>query len=197
MGPPLDGVELRIGADDEVMVRGPNLFLGYENDPEATAEMLDSEGFLHTGDVGRLTDDGRLVIVDRLRDVIITAGGRSITPRPIEEQLTAAPLIGGAMVLGEGRAYLSALISLDGGEASSLVGEQGSQEAGLWENPTVQTAVEQVVAIVNRSLSGPEQIHRFAILPFGFPDEALTPSMKLKRRVVESTFSDTIEGLYA
>ena len=101
------------------------------------------------------------------------------------------------MVLGEGRAYLAALISLNSREASNLVGEGRTDEQGLWEHPKVHQHVERAVAVVNRSLSDPEQIHRFAILPFGFPDEALTPSMKLKRRVVESTFSELIESLYA
>ncbi len=197
VGEPLEGVELRLGEDEEVLVRGPNVFTGYEAEPALSAAVFDEEGFFHTGDVGHLTEDGRLVIIDRLNDVIITAGGRSIAPRPIESKLTSDPLISGVMVLGEGRAYLAALISLDSREASNLVGEERADEQGLWEHPKVHQHVERAVAVVNRSLSDPEQIHRFAILPFGFPDEALTPSMKLKRRVVESTFSELIESLYA
>lgn len=197
VGEPLEGVELRLGEHDEVLVRGPNVFMGYEAEPGPEAAVFDEEGFLHTGDVGQLTEDGRLVIIDRLNDVIITAGGRSIAPRPIESRLTSDPLISGTMVVGEGRPYLTALISLNGPEASSLVSDERHLEQGLWEHPTVHQHVERAVGVVNRSLSGPEQIHGFAILPFGFPDEALTSSMKLKRRVVEATFSELIESLYA
>ncbi len=197
VGAPLEGVELQLGEDGEVLVRGPNVFIGYQAEPVLNAAVFDEDGFFHTGDVGHLTEDGRLVIIDRLNDVIITAGGRSIAPGPIESKFTSDPLISGMMVLGEGRAYLAALISLDSREASNLVGEERDDEQGLWEHPKVHRHVERAVAVVNRSLSDAEQIRRFAILPFGFPDEALTPSMKLKRRVVESTFSELIESLYA
>lgn len=197
VGQPLEGVELRLGDHDEVLVRGPNLFLGYEAEPALSAAAFDDEGFLHTGDVGRLSEDGHLEIIDRLNDVIITAGGRSVSPRPIESKVTSDPVISGMMVLGEGRAYLAALISIDSREASNLVGEERDDEQGLWEHPKVLHHVEQAIAVVNRSLPDPEKIHHFAILPFGFPDEALTPSMKLKRRVVQASFSDLIESLYA
>ena len=196
VGEPLEGVEIRLGDDGEILVRGPNVFVGYESDPAANAEVFDEEGFLHTGDVGQLTERGRLVIIDRLKDVIITAGGRKIAPRPIEQRATADPLISGMMVLGEGRPYLTALISIEGREAKRLVEGELEEDQGLWEHPRVREHVERVVTAVNRSLSDPEQVHRFAILPFGFPDEALTPTLKLKRRVVESTFADVIEGLY-
>jgi long-chain acyl-CoA synthetase len=196
VGAPLDGVEIRLGMDGEVLVRGPNLFVGYEAEPQRSAEVIDRDGFFHTGDVGRLADGGRLEIIDRLKDVIITAGGRKVAPWAIEERLRADPLIAGAMVLGEGRPYLIALISLDGDQAAALVGGH-DEETGLWEHPTVQAKVARAVAVLNRSRSAPEQVHRFAIVPFGFPDEALTPTLKLKRRVVEETFAATIEGLYA
>ena len=197
VGEPLEGVELRLGIDGEVLVRGPNVFVGYEAEPTSDNEVLDEDGFLHTGDVGRLTEGGRLEIIDRLKDVIITAGGRKTAPRLIEEQLWVDPLISGTMVLGEGRPYLTALISIEGREAARLVGGQRDEEEGLWEHPKVHQRVARAIAVVNRSLSDPEQIHRFAILPFGFPDEALTPTLKLKRRVVEATFADLIESLYA
>jgi long-chain acyl-CoA synthetase len=101
------------------------------------------------------------------------------------------------MVLGEGRPYLIALISLDGKQAATLVGAHPDEDTGLWEHPRVQQLVARTVAVVNRSLPEPDQVQNFAILPFGFPDEALTPTLKLKRQVVESTFAGLIEGLYA
>ncbi len=192
VGEPLDGVEVRLGIDGEVLVRGPNVFAGYEAEPAP----IDEDGFFHTGDVGRLAEGGRLEIIDRLKDVIITAGGRKVAPRPIEEKLGADPLISGAMVLGEGRPYLTALISIDGREAARLVGGQRHDEEGLWEHQKVHQRVARTVTALNRSLPDPEQVHQFAILPFGFPDEALTPTLKLKRRVVEDTFAGVIEGLY-
>ncbi|HEY6629061.1 MAG TPA: long-chain fatty acid--CoA ligase [Acidimicrobiia bacterium] len=197
VGAPLDGVEIKLGMDGEVLVRGPNVFSGYEGDPDLTAEAIDEDGFFHTGDVGRLTGDHRLEIIDRLKDVIITAGGRKVAPRAIEDRLRADPLISGAMVFGEGRSYLTALISLDGQTASDIVETNPDNETGLWEHPKVHQRVDRAVGTVNRSLSESEQVHGFAILPFGFPDEALTPTLKLKRRVVEETFADLIEGMYA
>jgi long-chain acyl-CoA synthetase len=196
VGAPLDGVEIQLSIDGEVLVRGPNVFLGYEGGA-VEVEAFDQDGFFHTGDIGRLAEDGRLQIIDRLKDVIITAGGRKVAPRSIEDQLRSEPLIAGAMVLGEGRPFLVALISLDGPVAAHFVPATAAMESGLWEHAKVRQRVERAVAAINRSLPPSDQIHRFAILPFGFPDEALTPTLKLKRRVVEETFADEIERLYA
>lgn len=197
VGAPLDGVELRLGIDGEILVRGDNVFVGYEGEPERTAQVIDDDGFFHTGDVGRLAENGRLEIVDRLKDIIITAGGRKVSPLRIEEKLRADPVIAGAMLFGEGRPYLIALISINGDTALRLAGNRQIEGVGLWEHPKVHQRVARTVAGVNRSLPEPEQIHRFSLLPFGFPDEALTPTLKLKRRVVEATFADLIESLYA
>jgi len=197
VGAPLDGVDVRLGIDGEVLVRGPNVFVGYEGAPEETTRAFDADGFFHTGDIGRLADGSRLQIIDRIKDLIITAGGRNVAPRPIEEKLRSEPLVASAMVFGEGRPYLIALISLDPAAALGLVGPSNGAEEGLWKHPKVRQRLDRSVAAVNRSLPQSDQIYRFAILPFGFPDEALTPTLKLKRRVVEQTFADTIEELYA
>ncbi len=196
VGAPIDGVEIRLGIDGEVLVRGPNVFVGYEGEAAQSVEVIDGDGFLHTGDVGRLATGGRLEIIDRVKDLIITAGGRKVAPRAIEQKLRADPLIAGTMVLGEGRPYLVALISIDGHIAQDLVGTNDEGDAGLWEHHKVQQRVARTVASVNRSLSEAEQLHRHLILPFGFPDEALTPTLKLKRRVVEETFARQIDALY-
>jgi long-chain acyl-CoA synthetase len=197
VGAPLHAVEIRIGADGEVLVRGPNVFQGYENAPDLTAAAFDSDGFLRTGDVGRLLDGGRLAITDRLKDVIVTMGGRKVAPSPIEAKLTQDRIIAGAIVVGEGRSHLSALISIDGTEAALIAGTSTDDQRGLWEHPMVRDRVARTVAAVNRSLPESEQLHRFAIVPFGFPDHVLTPSFKLKRRLVEETFRHTIDELYA
>ena len=197
VGAPIDGVEIRLGMDGEILVRGPNVFIGYEAEAERTASAFDADGFFRTGDVGRLASDGRLEIVDRVKDVIITSGGRKVAPRAIEEKLRADPLIAGAIVLGEGRSKLTALISIDGVEALRIVDSTATTEAGVWEHPKIRQRIERTVTSVNRSLPEPEQVQRFAIVPFGFPDEALTPTLKLKRRVIETTFAEMIEELYA
>ena len=197
VGHPIDGVEIRLGMDGEVLVRGPNVFIGYEAEVERTALAFDPDGFLHTGDVGRLASGGRLEIVDRIKDLIITAGGRKISPRAIEEKLLADPLIAGAVVVGEGRPYITALISIDGVEAARLVEGTETPETGIWEHPKIRQRVTRTMGSVNRSLPEPEQVRKFGIVPFGFPDEALTPTYKLKRRVIEQTFSGMIDGLYA
>jgi long-chain acyl-CoA synthetase len=195
VGAPLRGVEIRLGIDGEVLVRGPNLFSGYEGEPELTAAAVDDDGFLHTGDIGHLVEGGRLAITDRMNDVIVTAGGRKVAPSTIEAMLTSDRVISGAMVVGDGRSHLNVLISLNGTEASRLAGPAEAQGV-LWEHPKVRARVARTVAAVNRSLSDAEQLHDFAILPFGFPDEVMTPSFKLKRRLVEETFRETIESLY-
>jgi long-chain acyl-CoA synthetase len=195
VGAPIDGVEIRLGMDGEVLVRGPNVFIGYEAEAERTAAVFDRDGFFRTGDVGRLAADGRLAIVDRVKDVIITAGGRKVAPRAIEEKLRADPLIAGAIILGEGRSRLAALISIDGVEARRIVDLTGATD--IWEHPKIRQRIDRTVTSVNRSLPEPEHVFRFAIVPFGFPDEALTPTHKVKRRVIEATFADMIEELYA
>jgi long-subunit acyl-CoA synthetase (AMP-forming) len=196
VGAPLREVEIRLGIDGEVLVRGPNVFQGYEGDPDLTASAIDVDGFLHTGDVGRLVSEGRLAITDRLKDMIVTIGGRKVAPSAIEAKLTNDRIVAGAMVVGEGRSHLNVLISLDGAEASRVAGSTESS-SGLWEHPKVRDRVARTVAAVNRALPDAEQLHDFAILPFGFPDEVMTPSFKLKRRLVEDTFRETIEDLYA
>lgn len=196
VGPPIEGVEIRLGMDGEILVRGPNVFIGYEAEAERTAAAFDRDGFLHTGDVGRLASDGRLEIVDRIKDVIITSGGRKISPRAIEEKLLADPLIAGAMIVGEGRPHIAVLISIDGDEAARLVEGSAVSETGIWEHPKIRQRITRTLGSVNRSLPDSEQLRSFGIVPFGFPDEALTPTLKLKRRVIEATFSDMIEGFY-
>ncbi|MGH8958317.1 MAG: AMP-binding protein, partial [Acidimicrobiia bacterium] len=195
VGAPLRGVEVRLGIDGEVLVRGPNVFQGYESAPDLTEGAIDSDGFLHTGDIGHLVSGGRLAITDRMNDVIVTTGGRKVAPSTIEAKLTNDRVISGAMVVGDGRSHLNVLISLNGAEASRVAGS-AEGAGGLWEHPKVREQVARTVAAVNRSLSDAEQLHDFAILPFGFPDEVMTPSFKLKRRLVEDTFRETIEMLY-
>ena len=181
VGVPLQGVEIRLDDDGEILIRGDNVFAGYYREPEATAAVLGDDGWFRTGDIGAWTGDDRLRIVDRKKDLIITSAGKNIGPQEIEKRLKADPLIGEAMIVGDRRPYLVALLSLDPDEV-------GDADA--------EGHVASLIDEVNRGFSRPEQIKRWHIAPEGFPPEALTPTLKLKRRVVLEAFADRIEDMY-
>jgi long-chain acyl-CoA synthetase len=188
VGLPLEGVECRIAGDGEVLLRGQNVFAGYHSDGRATREVLTDDGWLRTGDVGSMDGDGFLTITDRKKELIITAGGKNVSPQNIENALRASRVVSQALVVGDRRPYVVALIVPDPGEAQRT---GGSDE--------LQLAVERAVAEVNGHLGRFEQIRRFAILDREFSQEAgeVTPTLKLRRRVCEEHFADQIEALYA
>ncbi|MGH9053790.1 MAG: AMP-dependent synthetase/ligase [Acidimicrobiia bacterium] len=199
VGRPLEGLDIRVDEDGEILVRGPNVFQGYYEEPDQTREALDEEGWLRTGDVGEFVPGGRLKIVDRKKDIIITSGGKNIAPSEVERALKADGLVGEAMVIGDARPYLVALIALDADEAKAFLhrkGEQVADDEALAGNPLIEEHVGEVVDDVNQRLSRVENVRKWAIVPGGFPTEAVTPTMKLKRRVVFERFADMIEGLY-
>ncbi|WP_354698022.1 Long-chain-fatty-acid--CoA ligase FadD15 [Paraconexibacter sp. AEG42_29] len=180
--------ELRISADGEILVRGPHVMPGYRDDPERTAEALDADGWLHTGDIGTIDSDGYVTIVDRKKELIINAAGKNMSPANIEGQLkTASPLIGQACVVGDGRPYNVALLVLD---AETAAGHDAAAIPGL---------VADAVARANEQLSRVEQIKRYALLDSEWlPDgDELTPTMKLKRRAIHEKHAAAIEELYA
>jgi long-chain acyl-CoA synthetase len=183
VGPAIPGIEVRTAEDGEVLVRGPNVFAGYYKDDEATHEVLDDEGWLHTGDIGHI-DDGFLTITDRKKDIIVTAGGKNIAPQNIENELKASKYVSQALMIGDRRPYLVALITLD--EAAKGL----SDPQGL---------IQEVVDEVNADKASFEQVKRFAILDRDFSAEhdEVTPTLKLKRKVVAEHFADEIEALYA
>jgi long-chain acyl-CoA synthetase len=202
VGPPIPGQEMKFLDDGEVCLRGGNVFSGYLKDPDRTAEALDEEGWLHTGDVGELDEAGYLKIVDRKKELIITAGGKNISPANLEAAIKAYPVIGQACTIGDGRAYMSALIVLDPDVAPSWARSRGidfSSLADLAAHPDVRVEVERCVADANSRFSQVEQIKKFSILPTEWlPDsEELTPTMKLKRRGVLAKYAEEIEKLYA
>ena len=182
VGKALPGVELRLAADGEILIRSNTVFAGYYNDPAATAEALDDEGFVHTGDVGHLDDDGFLVITDRKKDIIVTAGGKNVSPQNLENELKAQPVISQALVVGDRRPYIAALITVDP-EAQGDVGE----------------AVKRAVDAVNDGRSRFEQIKRFRVLPRDFTIEhgELTPTLKLRRKIALEHFAEDLAQLYA
>jgi long-chain acyl-CoA synthetase len=183
VGPALPGVELRVADDGEVLIKSDTVFGGYFKDEEATREILSEDGWLRSGDVGHIDEDGFLTITDRLKDILVTAGGKNVAPQNLESALKTHAVISQALVLGDRRPYIAALITL----SENL------------DPSTAEPAVQRAVDEVNSDLSRFEQIKRFTILPrdFTLEDGELTPTMKLKRRVCQEHFAVEIEALYS
>ena len=201
VGQPLPGSEIRIAPDGEIEVRSDTVFQGYYKDPEATAAVLTPDGWLHTGDIGRLDADGFLHITDRKKDILVTAGGKNVAPQNIENELKTSKYVSQALVVGDARPYVSALITLDPAEIERWAAEQGIEgdAAALVHDERVRALLQSVVDSVNRDRSRFEQVKRFAILPRDFTMEAgeITPTLKLRRRAVQEHFADEIDTLYA
>jgi long-chain acyl-CoA synthetase len=202
VGRALPGVEVRIADDGEILTRGPLNTPGYLNLPERTAELIDADGWLHTGDIGSLDDDGFLSVVDRKKELIITSGGENISPVSIESLLVAHPLIGQALGFGDRRPYVVALLTLDGDMAPAWArahGVDASSLAELAESPVVLEAVGEAVEAANRRLARVQQVKKWRVLPVEWTAESeeLTPTLKLKRRVVHAKYADVIDSLYA
>jgi len=196
------GVEMKIGEDGEVLLRGGNVMKGYYKDAEKTAETIDADGWLHTGDVGTIDEDGYLRIIDRKKELIITAGGKNISPANLEALLKQHPLVGQAAVIGDRRPYVSALIVLDQEVApvwARKAGIEFTSTADLAANPAVHAEINKAVEDTNRHVSNVEGIKRFTILPADWTPETeeLTPTLKLKRRVINQKYADAIEEMYS
>ncbi len=203
VGPPTPGIEIKLEADGEVMVRGDSIMAGYRNMPDKTAETINSEGWLATGDIGELDADGYLKIVDRKKELIINAAGKNMSPAGIEAHLkSASPLIGQAVAIGDQRPFNVALITLDPEYAPVWAEQQGIEDASLEalaDNPQVIAAVEGAIEAANAKMSRVEQIKKFRILPSDWEPggDELTPTMKLKRKPISEKYSEEIEALYA
>jgi long-chain acyl-CoA synthetase len=201
VGRAIPGCEVTLADDGEVICRGGNVFRGYLNDPVKTAEALDADGWLHSGDIGEFDADGYLKIVDRKKELIITAGGKNISPANLEASLKSFPLIGQACVIGDGRPFVSALLVLDPEVAPAWAkqhGLDGASLAELAEHPEMRAEIERSVAEANKRFSNVEQVKKFTLLGEEWlPDsEELTPTMKLKRRGIHTKYADVIEALY-
>ena len=196
VGPPLPGVEVKLGDDGEILVRGANVFLGYYKDPQATAEAL-KDGWLCSGDLGALDQDGFLTITGRKKEIIITAGGKNITPKNIEAALKQSSIISEAVVIGDRRRYLTALVTLDEAAARKLAPEIADVDE-LARAAQIRSAIQHQVDEVNQSLARVEQIKKFAILPrpFGIATGELTPTMKVKRKTISQMYEREIEAMY-
>jgi long-chain acyl-CoA synthetase len=200
VGEPLPGIEVALADDGEILTRGPHVFKGYYKDPALTAQTIDADGWLHTGDVGAW-EDGRLKILDRKKDIIITTGGKNITPAYIENKLKFSPYIQDAVVVGDARRYLVALILIEEDTVTKFAQDHRvpfTTFQDLTQNPDIVRLIESEVDKVNRTLSQVESIKKVALLPRRFYEEEgdVTPTKKVKRRALERRYAELIERLY-
>ncbi len=199
VGAALPGVQVKIADDGEILVKGPNVFMGYFKEPQATAETL-IDGWLHSGDLGAFDRDGFLTITGRKKEIIITAGGKNIAPKNIEAAIKDSPLVSEAVVIGDRRKYLVALITLDDAAAGKWLKDRGADGKALPLHQSKELAAEmqKLIDDVNTKLARVEQVKRFSILPrqFGIDTGELTPTLKVKRKAVNTNFAAEIESLY-
>jgi long-chain acyl-CoA synthetase len=202
VGTVVTGWEVRLSGDGEILVRGPDLFEGYWGKPEATREAIDAEGWLHTGDVGELRD-GNLRIIDRARDFIVTAGGKTISPAHVENILRASPYLAEVVVIGHARKYLTALVEIDFDAAADWARSHDVSYTGytsLAQHPAVERLVSGEIERLNAQLARVEQVKRFRVLPKALdPEEEgepVTPTRKVKRTLMYQRFEALVESMY-
>jgi long-chain acyl-CoA synthetase len=199
VGKALRGVEVRIAADGEILTRGPHVMKGYFNKPQATAEAIDSEGWFHTGDIGRL-DDGFLSITDRKKDLIVLAGGKKAAPQPIENELKKSPYVGLPIVVGDRQKFLAALIVPNFDRIREWASGRGKavKPEALDADPDVRRLFQAEIDAYNADRPHHEQIRAFALLPaeLTVEDGSITPTLKVKRRILESRYHELIENMY-
>ncbi|HEX9063715.1 MAG TPA: AMP-dependent synthetase/ligase, partial [Streptosporangiaceae bacterium] len=203
VGLPIPGTAIRIADDGEILISGPVVFRGYWRNEKATAETLDSGGWLHTGDIGALDDEGFLSVTGRKKELIVTAGGKNVAPAVLEDRLRAHPLISQCMVVGDNRPFIGCLITLDP-EALDFWKRQHGKPAeataqDLAGDPELNSELQAAVDDANKAVSRAESIRKFRILSADFTEDSghLTPSLKVKRSVVATDYADEIEALYA
>lgn len=201
VGERLPGVEVRIAEDGEILVRGHNVCAGYHDDPDATAALIDPDGWMHSGDLGRLDADGYLHIIGRKKDLIVTSSGKNIAPQDLETRLRAERLVSQAIVVGDHRSYLGALLSLDTGAAADELGDhvRHADLEALAAHPLVERAIEEAVERINAGRAPVERIRVWRVLPreLTVAGGELTPTLKVKRDVVAARFGELIDEMYA
>jgi long-chain acyl-CoA synthetase len=199
-GRPLQGTAVRVGPDGELLVRGGQVMRGYHGAPEATAEVLDADGWLSTGDLAEIDAEGFVRITGRKREILVTTGGKNVAPGVLEDRLRAHHLVGQCLVVGDGRPYVAALLTLDP-EAVALWAERRGRKdsaAALVHDPELREELQRAVDETNRTVSQAEWIRRFDVLPGEWTEESgeLTPSLKLRRNAVTRRYRAQIESLY-
>jgi long-chain acyl-CoA synthetase len=200
VGPPGPNIEVKLAEDGEVMIKGPVVMKGYRNLPDKTAETFTDDGYLLTGDIGEFDEDGYLKIVDRKKELIITAAGKNLSPANIEARIKQVPLVSQAIAIGDKRKYVSALVTLDAEAAKSWAAEHGAGDdpESLASNEELVAEVQKGVDVANEELARVEQVKRFKILPVDWEPggDELTPTMKLKRKPIVAKYADEIDSLY-
>ena len=201
VGPAIDGVQIRIADDGEILVKGGNVGLGYFKDPLATKELIDEDGWMHSGDIGEVDEDGYLRITDRKKDLIITAAGKNVAPQVIENMLKYSPWISQVVVVGDARPFLTALLTLDEEKVRGYAEQKGiafGSFADLVGHPDVQQLVENAVAEVNENLARVEQVKKWHTFDreFAMEAEEVTPTLKIRRKAIIDKYDDVIEALY-
>ncbi len=201
VGPPWPGSEIKIAEDGEILIKGPGVMKEYYRLPEATAEVIDKDGWFHTGDIGMLDSAGNLRITDRKKDIIVTAGGKNVAPQNIENDLKSHAIVSQAMVYGDRRKFLSVLITVSEEKAKAIAAEKGvtySDYADLVQKPAIQEAVKAAVDAINATLPSYETLKRFAVLPNDFTQESgeLTPTLKVKRKFATQKYKTLLDGFY-
>jgi long-chain acyl-CoA synthetase len=201
VGPPLPGSTVKIADDGEILVKGVMVFQGYHNNPEATAEAL-QDGWFHTGDLGHLDEDGNLTITGRSKEVLITAGGKNVSPNQLEDQLRAHPLVSQCIVIGDQKPFVAAILTLDAEMLPTWLKNNGIEELSLTDaarDPRIRAELQNIVDAANRTVSQAESIRKFEVIDTDFTEENgyLTPSLKLKRNIVVQDMSELIEKIYS
>ena len=201
VGPALPGQEVKIASDGEILIRGPNLMKGYYKNPTATAEVLEQDGWFHSGDIGEKDDDGYVRITDRKKDIIVTAGGKNVAPQNIENTLKTFPLVSQAMVYGDKRPYLVVLITVAEETAKKLLAEKGVQVdsyAEFAKRPEIRTAMQEIISKVNEAQPPYSSLKKFEIMEADFTQETgeLTPTLKVKRKFASQKYAAIIDKLY-
>ena len=202
VGPIIPGIEVKIAEDGEILSRGPHIMQGYWNNPEATAQAIDPDGWFHTGDIGEIDKDGFLKITDRKKDIIINAYGKNIAPQPLEALLKSSPYVGTPVLIGDRRKYLSALIVPNFEKLqrdAAALGVDAKSNEDLIRHETVRKLIQDEIDRFNQNLDRQEKIRRFALLPrdFSIEEDEITPSLKVKRKMIDKKYKQVIDQLYA
>jgi long-chain acyl-CoA synthetase len=201
VGLPIPGVEVKIGSDDEILARGPNIMQGYWNDEQATRQVIDDEGWLHTGDIGLIDAEGFLHITDRKKHLFVSSGGKNIAPQPIENLFLSSKYIEQFMLIGDRRMYLTALIVPDFDALKEYADRHKiayTSNTDLAKHPAINTLMDQEIAQIQKDLANYERVRRFTLLErqFSIEEGELTPTQKVRRKVIEERYSKVIEGMY-
>jgi long-chain acyl-CoA synthetase len=201
VGRPVFGTAVRLDTDDEILLRGHHIFAGYWNNQAATDEVMTGDGWFRSGDVGRIDDDGFLYITGRKKELLVTSGGKNVAPAVLEDRLRSHPIVSQCVVVGDGRSYIAALVTLDQEALPGILAQAGISEAPLEQlahDPEVREIVQQAVNNANMAVSNSEAIKKFTILPLDLTIDNgyLTPKMSIKRHLVNKDFAADIEALY-